>query len=137
MSPFWRTLLNRLSRHSGSNPCRRRARWRVDALETRLAPAVYDVTTVADVINPNDGMLSLREAVLAANTSLGVPDTIKLPAGTYTLTLTGASEDATATGDLDLWDDVTIQGAGAGTTIVDGNATDRVFDVQAGTTTLA
>src|SRR5207244_10346393 len=36
-------------------------------------------------------------------------------------------------GDLDLRDDLTIQGTGAATTIVDGNASDRVFDVFAGT----
>src|SRR5437899_12921418 len=131
MSPVWRSWLNRFL----SRPCTVRNGWRcarlrLEALEARLAPAVYNVTTVTDVVNPNDGVLSLREAVLAANTSVGVPDTINLPAGTYTLTLTGAAEDATATGDLDLWDDVTIQGAGTGTTIVDGNATDRVFDVS-------
>src|SRR5438552_670488 len=41
-------------------------------LEDRTAPAVYDVTTVADVVNATDGVLSLREAVLAANASVGV-----------------------------------------------------------------
>ena len=50
------------------------------------------MTTFADVINATDGVLSLREAVLAANASAGVADTINLPAGTYTLTLTGAGE---------------------------------------------
>src|SRR5439155_9148678 len=103
----------------------------LEALEDRTVPAVYAVTTAADVVDPNDGVLSLREVVLAANASPGVADTIDLPAGTYTLTRTGADEDGASTGDLDLWDDVTIRGPGAATTIVDGNLTDRVFDAQA------
>ncbi len=53
---------------------------------------------------------------------------ITVPAGTYVLTLTGVGEDAAATGDLDVTADVDVQGAGAGSTIIDGNLTDRVFD---------
>jgi hypothetical protein len=53
---------------------------------------------------------------------------ITVPPGTYLLTLVGTGEDAAATGDLDVTADVEIQGAGAATTIVDGNSTDRVFD---------
>ena len=56
---------------------------------------------------------------------------IVLPAGTYTLTIAGAGEDAAATGDLDITDVndmVTIVGAGAGVTIIDGGGIDRVFD---------
>ena len=54
-------------------------------------------------------------------------DTIILPAGIYTLTLLGANEDLAATGDLDLIGTVIITGAGQATTIIDGNATDRIF----------
>ena len=46
------------------------------------------------------------------------PDVINLPAGTYTLTIGGTGEDAAATGDLDITSELTISGAGAGTTIV-------------------
>ena len=54
------------------------------------------VTTTADELN-NDGECSLREAIQAANTNSVVDacvagagdDTITLPAGTYTLTITG------------------------------------------------
>jgi hypothetical protein len=106
-------------------------------LEDRLTPAVYNVTTTADVVDANDGVLSLREATIAANASVGVADTINVPAGTYVLTLTGAAEDAAATGDLDISGDMAIQGASAADTIVDGNLTDRVFDIRAGTVTLA
>ena len=53
--------------------------------------------------------------------------------GTYTLTIAGTGEDAAATGDLDITDDLTITGAGSGLTIIDGNSLDRVFDVISGT----
>jgi CSLREA domain-containing protein len=107
----------------------------------------YDNVTV-----PGAGC-SLREAITSANTNSAFggctagtgfgfdPDTITVPAGTYTLTRAGASEDANVTGDLDILDSVTINGAGAPATIIragslgypDGNANgiDRVIFVQA------
>lgn len=58
-------------------------------------------------------------------------DTIVIPAGTIRL-ITFAEEDANATGDLDIHKDLTIQGADAGTTIIDGDGrSDRVFDIFA------
>lgn len=77
---------------------------------------------------PND--CSLREAVIAANAT-PEQDTINIPKGTYTLTIGGNFEDASATGDLDLLEDVTIAGAGAHSTIVTGGPEfdDRIFDV--------
>jgi len=74
------------------------------------------------------GNCSLREAIIAANAVAG-DDTITVPAGIYTLTIAGPSEDAAATGDLDLTSNITINGVGAGATIIDGGALDRVFDV--------
>src|SRR6185369_9491929 len=74
---------------------------------------------------------TLRSAIQAANASVGVADTIVLPAGTYTLTIAGTGEDAAATGDLDitgLGGALTISGAGAATTIIDGGALDTVFE---------
>jgi hypothetical protein len=63
--------------------------------------------------------------------------TIVLPANTYLLTLTGSGEDAAATGDLDITGNVTIFGAGAGSTIIDASALDdRVFQVISSTSTL-
>lgn len=81
------------------------------------------------------GACSLRAAIQEANAALPF-DIIFAPAGIYTLTLTGAGEDATATGDLDLRSDVAIYGAGAGTTIVDGAGADRVFDILTGSVRL-
>jgi hypothetical protein len=104
----------------------------LEALEDRFVPAVYAVTTTTDVVDPNDGRLSRREAVLADNTTVGVEDTITLPVGTYVLTQIGANEDAAATGDLDVTDRLTILGAGRGATVIDGSQTDRVFDLRTG-----
>ncbi len=100
--------------------------------------AVLTVTTSTDELNA-DGDCSLREAIRAANTDTAVDacgagsgsDTLLIPAGTYTLTLTGAPEDAAASGDLDLLQPVTLVGAGVNVTIIDGNATDRVLHVLA------
>src|SRR5262249_3290526 len=108
-----------------------RCRPRLETLEDRSVPAILNVTTPLDVINPNDGLLSLREAVLQANASQGA-NTIVLPAGTYTLARAGADEDGALTGDLDLTGHLTIRGAAAGGAIIDGAGLDRVFDVQPG-----
>ncbi len=77
------------------------------------------------------GNCSLRAAVLASNAAPGT-NTINVPPGDYTLTVTGASEDAAATGDLDvLHGDVTIVGTGgAAMTTIHGSG-DRIFDVPA------
>src|SRR5690606_29407679 len=48
---------------------------------------------------------------------------------TYILTRTGANEDLAETGDLDIRKGMTIWGAGANNTLIDGNASDRIFDV--------
>jgi CSLREA domain-containing protein len=97
------------------------------------AAASFTVTRFDDP--PPDGCApadcSLREAVLAANASPG-PDSISVPAGHYRLSIPGPGEDAAATGDLDLTDDVAIRGAGARSTVVDAGGVDRVFDVAAG-----
>ena len=88
--------------------------------------------------NPGaDGEVSLREAIIAANTDAGVVDEIILNTGTYMLSLTGANEDAAASGDLDVTDDLIISGAGARTTFIDGAVSDRVFEVLGSTVTIS
>ncbi len=76
---------------------------------------------------------SLREAVIAANQTVEA-DTIVLPAGVYALRINGASEDASATGDLDILGETTIEGAGADSTAIDAALIDdRIFHIPSGT----
>src|SRR5437763_5372118 len=97
--------------------------------------STFTVTKTDDTADGScDSDCSLREAIMAANTSPGA-DTIVVPAGDYRLSITGAGEDVGATGDLDVNDDTTIAGAGARTTAVDArpdgqpNPVDRVFEI--------
>src|SRR6185312_3444149 len=98
----------------------------LECLEDRAVPATFTVTTPLDTV-ANDGRLSLREAINAANAHPG-SDTIVLRAGTYNLALTGA-DNTNAAGDLDVSGSTVFRGAGAMKTIIDGQQIDRVFDV--------
>jgi CSLREA domain-containing protein len=101
------------------------------------ADTIIHVDTTDDELK-SDGDCSLREAIRAANSDTAVDaclagsgaDTIILPAGIYTLTIGGIVEYEAATGDLNITDDLTLIGAGASTTIVDGGALDRVFHID-------
>src|SRR5438045_2236111 len=114
-SAFHRYLRALTSRLRGPRPVKRPARRQpsrppaVEWLEDRTVPAVYRVTGTADgpgaiVTSGTPGVdydvTTLRAAVIAANSSVGVADTILLPAGTYTLNVAGSEENAGRTGDL-------------------------------------
>ncbi len=102
-----------------------------EPLESRhlLTATVVEVTTFDDVVDADDGLISLREAVLAANAS---PDDyeIQLPAGTYPLTIRGTNENAALTGNLNILDNgsLTIVGASSSGTTID--ATALYYDVD-------
>lgn len=92
------------------------------------------VTTTTDQFNTGTEC-SLREAVEAANTDADFggctgaaagPDTITLPAGTYTLTI-APTPDGNADGDLLIGSDITLDPTGA--VRIDGGMIDRVFSV--------
>lgn len=78
---------------------------------------------------------SLRGAISSANTTSGA-DTIEFASGvsTLTLTVTASHEDANAWGDLDITDDLTIDG-GSGV-IIEGTTgwSERILDVIGGST---
>jgi CSLREA domain-containing protein len=107
----------------------------IGAFEGRVAapppvspgPGTYVVTTTLDVVNPADGKLSLREAIIAANAHPG-PDTIVLPAGVYFLGGT-IVEETVMSRDLLVTGSTTFVGAGAGATVIDARQISRVFDV--------
>lgn len=92
----------------------------------------FHVTSTADTQDaaPGDGNCAdaagectLRAAVMESNMASG-PAKIYLPGGTYTLSLSGAGENASLTGDLDLDKSISIIG-------VDGNPGGTI--IQAGT----
>jgi len=95
--------------------------------------AVYAPTKLADSADGAcDADCSLREAVQAANAHAG-DDVVLLGQGKYELTIAGA-DDSAAAGDLDVLDHLTVIGAGAPRTSVDGGAIDRILHVQHGAT---
>jgi CSLREA domain-containing protein/MYXO-CTERM domain-containing protein len=82
---------------------------------------------------PHNGTCTLRAAIQEAN-ALGGANAISVPSGNYVLTIAGAFEDASATGDLDVNSTMTITGEGASRTIIDGGGAalnDNVFDLHA------
>jgi CSLREA domain-containing protein len=98
---------------------------------TAALPCSTVIIPVTKTADTNDGICSsadcsLREAVIMSNTCAGT-QTISIPAGTYTLTHTGAGEDAAATGDLDILDSAAL--SGSGNPVIDGGGSDRVFEV--------
>ena len=72
---------------------------------------------------------SLRAAVIEANRGGGErPNLIVLPSGTYLLNITGADEDSSRTGDLDITHgNLAIVGLGTNVTIDATGLGDRVF----------
>ena len=118
------------------------------------AATTFTVNSTLDLpdVNPGDGicnagvaLCTLRAAITESN-FVGGANVITVPSGTYTLTI-GPFDDefngAGATmesGDLDIVDlsafslpqltSVTINGAGAGLTIINGGDIDRVFDIN-------
>ncbi len=100
--------------------------------------ASFTVNTTADDYNGScAGTCSLRDAIVRANQN-GQRNTISLGSGTYVLTRTGAAEDAGLTGDLDITSTqpITIEGVGAGQTIINANGIDRVLDIHSGAGTV-
>ena len=92
------------------------------------AAATFTVNSPSDAVdaNPGDGVCetatgngvcTLRAAITEANQLVGA-DEIILPPGTYILTMQR----------LDITDSLTITGAGAATTIIDGNKSFRPAD---------
>lgn len=115
----------------------------LEVLEGRLVLSTFFVDSLADTVAVNlqtgkdsTGHITLRSAIMAANHSTG-QDTIKLPSGTITLTITGNQDDQAFSGDLDINGDLKIEGQGADKTIIDGNNIDRVIEVLSGQVSLS
>lgn len=95
----------------------------VDSVDANLS----DNNIVADINNQK----TLRAAVMESNRQPG-DNTIVMPPGTYRLTLSGNQEDSAVSGDLDVTGTLTVVGSKDGSTIIDANGLDRIFDVQPG-----
>jgi hypothetical protein len=116
-----------LSRPRRSSVC-------VEALEDRLVPAVFNVNSLADVLNPAAGVVTLRSAIQAANATPG-GNTINLTLpGTYKITLPGTpGETDNAAGEfaiLPTGGNLKIINTSGHQVTVDGNHLARVFDIN-------
>lgn len=109
------------------------------------APAsAYQVVALPGVDSAPAGGCALREAIETLKTATEV-DTcvlagspgndeillVTFPA-TYPITIAGNNDDADASGDFDIRENLTITGAGIDVSTINGNNLDRVFDVQNG-----
>lgn len=101
----------------------------------------FIVNNTADVpdANPGDGICNplnalpgtctLRAAVMEANANPGEHQ-ILVATGTYTLSNTGAGEDAAVTGDLDILRTIRIFNGTDNRPVINGAYADRVFDIH-------
>jgi hypothetical protein len=122
---FWEEIMQfikGLAAHRFSNN-RNASRPILEPLDPRLLlSATFTVNTLIDDSTPEDGVLSLREAVEKANTTAGA-DIIAFSTGlTGTIKLTN--------GQLDILDDLTINGPGARVLSVSGDFSSRVFHID-------
>ena len=92
------------------------------------SPTPTPAVTATSTPTPAPTVCPLRAAIQESNALAGT-DFINLLPGKHVLTIPGTGEDAAATGDLDITDDLVIRGSGAPVTTVDGGAVDTVFDI--------
>ena len=137
---FGRTVLQRLVRWlgNGGRPARRRRAIGGDeTLERREMLSAYVVTTLEDVVAA-DGRLSLREAVLAANTNQPVNEAIAGEVSLDGITFADDAFDPSGERRVDLTSELPIAGRlridGGGVTL-NQTATDaRLLDIGGGST---
>jgi hypothetical protein len=130
---MWHTSLSRCRDPGSQRPTHTRqrtplrrapCRLLVEQLEGRTVPST--VTTPLDVVDPNDGVLSLREAIQDANTTPGADMISFAPQVRGMITL-----DRNL-GQLNITDALTIDGPGANRLAVSGGDATRVFDISPG-----
>ncbi len=80
---------------------------------------------------PGNHVCTLRAAIMNANRHASGPAVIHLPAGAYALSLAPVSPFGDINGSLDISRSLTLLGAGAPTTVIDGAGLDSVFLVTA------
>ena len=148
---FWRTASDSRAALPLRSVCSAVALIAIGLLATASAVAqvVFEVNDFGDDIDANvlDGKCetslpaktcTLRAAVMQANRIPNAGATIKLPAGTYKLTIPASIADGEENGDLNLVvpagyspGPTTIAGAGSATTIIDGLGQTRILKIDA------
>lgn len=121
---YFRRARRAASDSQGSSFKGRRRALRCEPLEERRLLAVLTVDTHLDVVDFNDGKMSLREAVFVANTVEGV-DEIRFDFGQdlpAAMLLTG--------GEFAITDGLTIVGPGSGALTIDAQRNSRIFNVS-------
>jgi predicted outer membrane repeat protein len=90
-----------------------------------------------------DGKISLREAITAANNTVGTDTILFGIDGTFTISaLLGSGDDNNTKGDFDVKDSLVIIGngvdlvAGTANTVIAGLGSERVFDLRSGAATV-
>lgn len=76
-----------------------------------------------------DGMATIRAAVQTANTTQNAT-TIVVPDGVFPFAIANSENDDAASGDVDVFGQVRIIGAGIGRSVLDAQSIDRLFDVH-------
>ncbi|MEY2512083.1 MAG: hypothetical protein QOE26_2846 [Verrucomicrobiota bacterium] len=110
------------------------------AAPTFTVNSVVDATAASPLddgkceTSANNGTCTLRAAIMKANHFPGGGVTIVIPAATYGLTIAPTGADDELTGDLNITASMTIQGAGAATTIINANKIDRVLSLSSAPT---
>ena len=122
----------------------------IQLVQAGQTAVTISVTTPTDVVDGNDGLCSLREAVIAANSNAASgaaagecvagsntqTDMIVLADGeTYLLAIAGADEDNATTGDLDIADntavlDIQFTVTNNSSATIDADDIDRVLHIE-------
>jgi hypothetical protein len=130
----WIRSLKRAKLNRSSKGPNFRTKLQLHAMEDRLAPAVFNVNSTADILNPAAGVVTLRSAIEAANATPG-GNTINLTVpGVYSITLPGTpGEVDNAAGEFAIsaaGGNLTIDNTSGGAVTVNGNHLARVFDIN-------
>jgi len=88
---------------------------------------LIDIDLTDNVCADMNGQCTLRAAIQSANAAPG--STVNIPAGVFQLAIGGRGEGLAANGDLDIYTDMTLLGAGADQTIINGGKLDGVLHI--------